>query len=349
MAEVKRIKTSKKGMPYVEAVLESKESRVTKAFLWRIEHHTQPVGVSLKVGHYWRGGGVEVRETESPRSEVTLTEEQFAALLTFLDENLAALRQGVKQYIVVDNDNAAAVAAKFMTYMSEGDRREVLELIAQHDVLPEDVLAGITARKRQNAISEFGRMLDEDLPEQRWQQWFKANSWVLGSNCVRILGERRIDVDKVADYLVEDYDGHLDVIELKRPDSLFWAPTRDHDNLIPATDLVKAITQAQNYQFELERKIDSIKMANRINRVPIARPRSLLICGRSHEWSRDEFHAQRLLNAGLTGVQVLTYDQVLRRAGRMVEPSEPVAREADDERAHHQQPIADDEDPFGDE
>jgi hypothetical protein len=61
--------------------------------------------------------------------------------------------------------------------------------------------------------------------EPSWQKWFKTNSWVLGSDFVRILDERAIDTDHIADYLVEAYDGFLDIIEIKRPGGRlqFWA------------------------------------------------------------------------------------------------------------------------------
>jgi hypothetical protein len=40
---------------------------------------------------------------------------------------------------------------------------------------------------------------------------------VLGSEFVRVLDERTIDPRNVADYLVEAFDGFLDIIEIKRP------------------------------------------------------------------------------------------------------------------------------------
>jgi hypothetical protein len=77
---------------------------------------------------------------------------------------------------------------------------------------------------------------------------------------------------------------------------------------------VAAIIQAQNYQFALEGEINNIKTRERLKGVPIAKPCSLLIHGRSNNWSDEHFEAQRLLNAGFTSLNVITYDQVLRRA-----------------------------------
>lgn len=173
--------------------------------------------------------------------------------------------------------------------------------------------AAIAARRRV-AIEEFERLLSDNANEHKFQPWFQSNAWVLGSDCVRILDARKIDVRNIADLLVEAYDGRADIVELKRPGLGFWQTEKDHDNYIPHPDLVAAIFQALNYQFALEGEIDSIKTRERLKGIPIAKPCSLLIHGRSKDWIDKQFEAQRLLNAGFTNLNVITYDQVLRKA-----------------------------------
>jgi len=89
-------------------------------------------------------------------------------------------------------------------------------------------------------------MLNQDLHEHDWQKWFEHNDWILGSEFVKILDEREIDTDNIADYLMQAYDGFLDIIEIKRPAKglKFWADKKNHNNYIPSSELVKAITQA---------------------------------------------------------------------------------------------------------
>jgi hypothetical protein len=171
-----------------------------------------------------------------------------------------------------------------------------------------------TAAKRRVAIEEFERLLSENANEHKFQPWFQSNAWVLGSDCVRILDARKIDVSNIADFLVEAYDGRADIVELKRPALGFWQAEKDHDNYLPHPDLVAAIVQAQNYQFALEGEINSIKTRERLKGIPIAKPSSLLIHGRSNDWIDKQFEAQRLLNAGFANLNIITYDQVLRRA-----------------------------------
>jgi hypothetical protein len=115
--------------------------------------------------------------------------------------------------------------------------------------LPDDLIAGLQSQARLKAVNEFEMMLNQNLLEKDWQSWFTNNDWVLGSEFVRILEERDIDTDNIADYLMEAYDGFLDIIEIKRPDRKlkFWADALDHDNYVPSADLIKAITQATKY------------------------------------------------------------------------------------------------------
>jgi len=160
-------------------------------------------------------------------------------------------------------------------------------------------------------------VLGTNANEHEFQPWFKANAWVLGSDCVRILDDRRIDVRNIADFVVEGYDGRADVVELKRPGLRFWEADKDHDNYVPHPHLVAAIIQAQNYQFELEGEISNLKTRERFG-IAIAKPSALLIHGRSYDWNDKQLEAQRLLNAGFTNLNVITYDQVLRRAEIMI-------------------------------
>jgi hypothetical protein len=82
----------------------------------------------------------------------------------------------------------------------------------------------------------------------------------------------------------------LDLIEIKRPEGnlSFWASARDHGNLVPHTDLIKAITQASRYLFEIEREFDGLKFFERIGAVRAIKPRCVLIFGRSTGWRDDE-------------------------------------------------------------
>ena len=162
-------------------------------------------------------------------------------------------------------------------------------------------------------------MLTEDLGEPDWQKWFQSNSWVLGSQFVRILDERHIDVQHISDFLMEAYDGFLDVVEIKRPEGgmSFWAGTLDHGNYIPSTELTKAVAQATRYIYEGEREANSVKFLERVGGVKTVKPRCILVFGRSQDWDNEQKEAYRIFNASFHNLSVLTYDHVLARAQRI--------------------------------
>ena len=135
-----------------------------------------------------------------------------------------------------------------------------------------------------------------------------------------ILDDRKIDTENISDYLMEAYDGFLDIIEIKRPggDFQFWSSQKDHDNIVPHSDLIKAITQTANYIYEAEREMNSDKFLTRIGRIPVVKPRAVLIYGRSNEWNDEKRKSYRILNASYHNITILTYDHVLERAKRIL-------------------------------
>lgn len=204
--------------------------------------------------------------------------------------------------------------------LADSDGRRLVDLLTERDLVPADLIRGVDHHRRCKAVEHLEEMLAKDLTEAPWQWWFEENNWVLGSDYVGVLDERSIDVRHIAAYLMEAYDGFLDLIEIKRPEGglKFWADARDHGNLVPHTDLIKALTQTSRYLFEVERESDSTKFLERTGGVRVIKPRCVLIFGRSTGWGEDEREAYRLLNASYHNLNVLTFDHVLARARRIL-------------------------------
>ena len=129
-----------------------------------------------------------------------------------------------------------------------------------------------------------------------------------------------IDTKNITDFLMEAYDGFIDIVEIKRPDGNlnFWAKYKDHDNYVPDQDLVKAITQATKYIYEIEREANSIKFLDRVDGVKTIKPRCVLIYGRSDDWNNEQKESFRILNSNYHNLNIMTYDHILERAKRMI-------------------------------
>ena len=109
-------------------------------------------------------------------------------------------------------------------------------------------------------------------------------------------------------------DGFVDLVEIKRPNEmLFWANTKDHNNYVPSSDLIKAITQCLNYLYAIEQEANSVKFIERIG-CKVIKPRCTLVFGRSKEWNEEQKQAYRILNAAYNQLSIVTYDHLLLRA-----------------------------------
>jgi len=319
------IKSTKKGIDYLIKTLKDKKTTVTRAVFWKIPHHTQGEDVSLKIGRYKKiFGQPETIECAEPKSELTLDNEEFKELLNFIEENYEPFKQGVKRYLPIDEKFDPQSVAHLKAIFDNPDKKQVLDFIAKHNIVPDELIVGLQTRSRMKAVSEFETMLNQNKVEKEWQAWFTKNDWVLGSEFVRILDEREIDTNNIADYLMEAYDGFLDIIEIKRPDNRlkFWADALDHDNYVPSTDLIKAITQATTYIYEVEREANSVKFLERVGNVKTIKPRCILIFGRSINWNDAQKAAYRILNSSYHNLTIMTYDHVLNRAKRILEIEE---------------------------
>jgi Shedu protein SduA, C-terminal len=311
-------KVSKRGIAYVTAILRTTARTVTQAAFWKIKHESGREEIHLKLGRYNRLGGQP--ELTKPRSELTLDPDELAALIKTLEENLEPFRAGAQKWMTLDNDLGQEHVEQLRALFANPDKRKLIEFLDEHDIVSADLVKSLDFQNRCRAVKELEAMLGKDLREQPWQDWFTENNWVLGSDFVRLLDERPIDVDHIADYLMQAYDGFLDLVEIKRPEGglKFWSDNLDHGNYIPHPDLVKAITQASRYIFEVERETNSVKFLERLDGVRAIKPRCVLIFGRSSDWNDQQREAYRMLNAGYHNLTILTFDHVLRRAKRML-------------------------------
>ena len=259
-----------------------------------------------------------------------------SAEIKILFDNLQVLKSIYEKYgIIIGERNFHITDKNISAVVSQLAKLENKDLIIQElgklsnkelANLSDSFLLTLQIHKRKQSINEFRQMLNSNVSEQYWQQWFQENPWVLGTEFVEILDERQIDTQHIADYLMRAYDGFLDIVEIKRPgnDIKFWSKTKDHGNLIPSTSLVKAITQSIRYIYEVEREANNIKFLQRTNNTKVVKPRCVLIFGRSNNWSEEEKEAYRILNSSYHNLTILTYDHVLSRANKMLEVEENI-------------------------
>lgn len=303
-------------------ILLNKKTVITRSVFWKIPHDSGKEDIHLKIGRYKKPAEFyddEVPESLEPKSELTLNHEEFQALISFLQESYEPFRQGVKAFLPLDRPFDSANADQIRALFSLPDKKEIVKFILDNKLISSDLAAGLRQTHRAMAVRKFEQMLSKNLTESPWQEWFQNNSWVLGSQFVRVLDERHIDTQHISDFLMEAYDGFLDIVEIKRPEGglEFWASNLDRGNYVPSQQLTKAITQASRYIYEVEREANSVKFLDRVDGVKTVKPRCILIFGRSTDWDQKRIESYRILNSSYHNLTILTYDHVLQRARKI--------------------------------
>ncbi|MDO8880632.1 MAG: DUF4263 domain-containing protein [Coriobacteriia bacterium] len=313
------IHTSPKGIEYADArTLKLKSRTETLAALRRIPHRdSDKQDLSLRLGRFNRVSGKP--DVENPKSALSLDNEELEALIDYLSETYGPLRERAQRYIPLSQDLSEAEIDDLRSLFATSDMDSLIQLMTTHELMPAGLLDAVEMCHRRDAVTQFASMLEDDHVEHEWQRWFTNNPWVLGTEFVEVLDERAIDTANVTDYLMRAHDGFVDVVEIKRPGGglKFWAVSQDHGNLYPHADLVKALTQAMNYLTQLELEANSVKFFERVG-ARVLKPRGTLVYGRSSGWGLREQKARRVLNTAFHNLSILTYDDVLERAKRML-------------------------------
>ena len=249
-------------------------------------------------------------ENDNPKSRITLDDEEIKELILFLfndfNNSLPKINLDFSKNKIT-NFKGWKVLYNDPSFKKILDNKEYYKNIDLH----------LTMFERINFLREFKDNLDLDLKESHWQNSFNKNKWIFGNEYIGIVNERRIDKNNISDYLMKSFDGFLDIIEIKKPSLNFWNNKLDHNNLIPSKDLINAITQCNNYLYELERESGNFKSWTDYG-VKIIRPRCLLVFGRSNDWEEKHYEAFRILNSSLNKIQIITYDQLLQKASYLL-------------------------------
>ncbi len=213
------------------------------------------------------------------------------------------------------------------------DTQELVNFILESNLNLNDIKFSLELKSKYSAVEEFSqRLLNNNLLEDKgddnWQDWFYRNKWFFGSDYIKILKRRTIDESSKTDFLASSYGNFLDVVEIKRPSlnggRLFKKDIIEKEGTEwayyhPTTDLTKAISQCFRYINEIEKKVGDPDSNKKFEECDIVKPRCTLIFGRSNNFTKDEYRALRILNSHYNNFSIITYDQLLDRAKRIVE------------------------------
>lgn len=166
------------------------------------------------------------------------------------------------------------------------------------------------------ALSKLRALVsDPSTSEKVFQAHLEANPWMFGSEYSELLSRRTWTRDDRLDYMLRrTVDGFLEIVEIKtafaEPLLLYDA---SHDSHYPSSRLSPVLGQVARYIEEVERDRNSIIAKDSVDTLKI---RARVILGRD---GTDKHQAAlRSFNSHLHRIEVITYDQLIRIAERVL-------------------------------
>lgn len=208
------------------------------------------------------------------------------------------------------------------TILSQLDTEQatIHDFVNAFDASNTDILKHIATASR---IVEYTRALDElktlvnnpKTDEREFQKHLEINPWMFGSEYSELLPRKTWTRDDRLDYMLrKTVDDYLEVVEIKTAfkEPLFLLDA-SHDSYYPSSKLSPVIGQVTRYIEEVERNRDSILAKDSVDTLKI---RARAIVGRDGDTEHQA--ALRNFNAHLHRIEIITYDQLIRIAERVL-------------------------------
>jgi len=260
---------------------------------------------------------------------LSLSEGTTRNLLTALKAHLAVAEKNEDgSYLLVrvaegtaqlGEHNPAQVAAALAKVLGQEEILAHLQNTELSAELASAFRGAIRLREMRSAVVALRTALDEgDDAESTYQAWCEQHSWAFGNAYVLRDDVREISPGDHLDLLLPSViAGYRDVVELKRPSMSLLNWDSRHRNYYFAAEASRAIGQCHRY-LDVLHEVAARGLRDHPEIVAY-HPRAIIVLGRSHDWEEEKLRALHGLNRRLSGVSILTYDQLLAQGERLVE------------------------------
>jgi sirohydrochlorin ferrochelatase len=269
---------------------------------------------------------------------LSLGEEAARRLLSALQSHLKVAESGEDgSYIVV---RVAEGTAQLGTHDPIKVAQALTKVLAQPEIaqhlenteLSSEFIAAFKGAIRLNemrsAVAALRQRLDGgESDEGVYQTWCEKHSWAFGNAYVMRDDVHDISAGDRLDLLLPTViAGYRDLVELKRPNMSVLLFDEAHHNYYFSADVSKAIGQCHRYLDVLHEL--AAKGLRDHPEIVAYHPRATIVIGRSSGWGEEKLRALHGLNGRLSGVMVMTYDQLLAQGERLIEILSPTQEEA---------------------
>ncbi len=217
--------------------------------------------------------------------------------------------------------------------LSEGDQNAVIGALTSHAAdIAEDqpeklakLRGDIELVTLDALIKRYEEMLGENLNEDRWQEFFNENPFILnmafGYPVIKVrdqasVGGRKLsgDGEKITDFLVKNsLTNNTAIFEIKTPQTPILNKTPFRDGVYtPSADLSGSINQALDQKYQFQKQIAQIKDNTRLYDIESYAVHCCLVIGKTPDGD-DRKKSFELFRRNSKDVEIVTFDELLEK------------------------------------
>lgn len=201
----------------------------------------------------------------------------------------------------------------------------LVERANQNPRLFAEAAAALNLATYNNALQQLEDLIERPgVLERDFQVLLKENPWMFGSEYSELLDIRKLTRDEQQDFVLRrTTDNYIELIEIKTTldGRNLFNHDQSHNSYYPASELSRVLGQVQHYLEQIDTDRSSIALRDREDPLKV---RAKIIIGR--DGNDNQKLALRRLNGHLHRIEVLTFDQLLRIARRVVSYLESAIR-----------------------
>ena len=161
--------------------------------------------------------------------------------------------------------------------------------------------------------------LENTYAESWWQDYIKKNILIIQQGYIAAIDKMNIAVGttKFPDFSLITHDNYLDILEIKKPNTVLLKHDSSRNNYYWDPEIAKAVIQVENYIEGVIKHADTVRTYiddNHGLKMKAIRPRGIILAGDTRKFTtqkeRDDF---RLLSLSTKNVTFVTYDELLSR------------------------------------
>lgn len=172
---------------------------------------------------------------------------------------------------------------------------------------------------------------ENEYTENDWQNQIVDLITILFPKYIKVIKELKFkdvnDKNRRLDFGLIDFDGNLDILEIKKSASIdILAKGLYRDNYIANRDLIGSVMQIEKYIYYLNKGGHSL--SNRLNdkysrdlglEINITNPKGIILLGRSNNLTRFQKNDFELIKRKYNNiVDILTYDNLIERVEKII-------------------------------